>query len=237
MSRAAIVATLALLTAGTVEAQVGYPPQRSPFRDLERTQEVSFFTGWYQARTDAARVAPRSGPMVGVHYQWRASGPANLTVDVARVESERDVLDPEANRTCAGNPPNCKLIGRFRWPLYFLDAGLAMSLTGARSFFHLVPDVKAGLGFVSDFHTKADVGDFAFGTRFAFNWGLGIRWVPGGAYQLRADFSNHLYSIQYPERYYQGADDGSTILGPRQPRTSWLNNPAFTIGFSYLFSR
>lgn len=234
--RAQLCIVAALCMTAELPAQVGYPPQKSPFRDLERTQELSFFTGWYRAKPDPAQVAPRSGPMIGAHYQWRASGPANLTASLSRVESERNVLDPDATATCT-TKPNCKLVGRFRWPLYFADVGLALSLTGARSFWHMVPDLKAGIGLASDFHTKSDVGDFGFGTRFAFNWGAGIRWVPGGAYQLRVDFTNHLYSLKYPESYYQSADDNTTILTATQSKSVWLNNPGITIGVSYLFSR
>jgi hypothetical protein len=235
---AILAAAMTLAAFGQLEAQVGYPPHASPFQDLERTQEVSFFSGWYRAKLDPARVAPRSGPMVGVHYQWRASGPANLSVDLSRVESERRVLDPEQPATCATDPDvDCKLIGVFRWPLYFANLGLALDLTGARSFYRIVPELKLGVGVVSDFHTKADVGEFGFGTRFALNWGAGIRWVPGGPFQLRVDFTNYLYSLRYPETYYRPASDNTQIVAPRQSQSVWLNNPGLTIGLSYLFSR
>jgi hypothetical protein len=225
-----------LCTASALQAQVGYDPRHSPYRDLRETQELTFFTGYYRAKRDRADVAPRSGPIMGAHYQWRAGGPAHLTFTVSRVSSERRVLDPE--QTCTTPPTaDCKLIGVYRWPLYFADAGLALSLTGARSFFHLVPELKTGLGLASDFHTKPDVGDFAFGTRFAFTWGLGMRWVPSDRYQLRADFINHMYSVHYPVAYYQAADDGSVVLTETRSRSSWLNNPGLTLGVSYLFSR
>jgi hypothetical protein len=232
-----LILLCAFVSAAELRAQVGYPPQRSPFRDLELSQELTAFTGWYHAKPDPLQVAPRSGPLAGLFYQWRASGPANLTASISRVGSERNILDPEADATCT-NKPNCKLVGSFRWPLYFFDVGLAMSLTGARSFFRVVPDLKLGLGLISDFHTKSDVGDFSVGTRFAFNWGAGFRWVPGGSYQVRVDLTNHLYSLRYPEAYIVPAPDGSIILDPdRTNRTVWLNNPAISIGFSYLFSR
>ncbi len=225
-----------LCIATRAEAQVGYEPQRSPFHDLRETQELTLFSGYYRAKKDPARIVPRSGPMAGVLYQWRAGGPANLNVAMGRVSSERGVLDPELPKTCAA-VTDCKLNGIYRWPLYFVDAGFAMALTGARSFYRLVPEVKLGMGIVSDFHTQPDLGDFAFGTRFAFNWGAGIRWVPGGRYQLRADVTNHLYSVRYPATYYLAAPDGSTIFTTQQSRSAWLNNPGFTIGVSYLFSR
>jgi hypothetical protein len=226
--------------AANLRAQVGYDPQHSPYRDLRETQEVTFFSGYFRAKKDPVQVAPRSGPLVGTHYQWRAGGPANLTFSFGRVASERRVLDPE--KTCGTPPPaDCKLIGVFRWPVYLVDGGLSLSLTGARSFFHLVPEIKSGMGIATDFHTKADVGDFAFGTRFAFIWGAGMRWVPGGRnrYQLRADFLNHLYSVRYPISYYTKDDLGNTILAQSdsRSRSHWLNNPSLTFGVSYLFSR
>lgn len=232
----ALVATT-LVVAAEAGAQVGYPPRQSPFRDLRATQEVTLYGGWFLAKKDPGGVAPQSGPLVGAHYEWRAGGPAHLTFDVSRVESERQVLDPERPQTCAAASRDCKYIGTWRWPLYFADAGMALALTGGRSFFGFVPQLRAGLGFVSDFHTQPDVGEFAFGTRFALSWGAGIRWVPGNRFQVRADFMNRLYSVRYPDTYYLNAEDGTAIFDGDQSRSAWLNNPALTIGVSYLFAR
>ena len=240
MKSALIAAALAAVAASSLSAQVGYDPQKSPFRDLDRRMELTVFTGTYRAKRDPARVAPESGPMMGFHYQWRASGPASLTATLSRVESDRRVLDPERDGTCGtSTEPNvdCKLVRVYRWPLYFADAGVAVDLTGARSFYHLVPDLKAGVGLASDFHTQPDVGEFAFGTRFAIKWGGGIRWVPSELFQVRADVTNYLYSIRYPESYYRPSDDDTQILAPTQKRSVWLNNAGLTIGLSYLFSR
>jgi hypothetical protein len=234
--RTIVLSILALTSAREMRAQVGYDPTRSPYRDLRETMEVTLYSGWFSARRDPAAVAPQSGPIVGVHYQWRASGPVNLTGDIARVESERRVLDPEKVSTCAAGK-DCKLIGTFRWPLYSADAGLSMDLTGARSFYRLIPTARLGMGLLSDFHSASDVGQFTFGTRFAFSWGLGLRWLPGERYQVRADLLNRFYSVNYPETYYAPADDASVIFTNRQSKSAWLNNPSFTIGLSYLFSR
>jgi len=238
MKHGVVVTVLVAGLATTGSAQVGYDPMKSPFRDLRETQELTMFSGYYRAKKDPARIVPQSGPMAGVHYQWRMSGPANLTGSIARVSSERNVIDPELP-TCSSATTACKFVGTFRWPLYLFDLGMAMSLTGSRSFYNFVPDLKAGVGLASDFHSKPDVGDFAFGTRFALTWGAGVRWVPGngGRYQVRADLTNHLYSVRYPDTYYRPVDDASTVFTTRQSKTAWLNNPGFTIGLSYLFSR
>ena len=245
ITRSAVIVALMTLSADAF-AQVGYPPTQSPYRDLRETMEFTFYSGYYRAKKDPARVAPVSGPMIGAHYQWRAGGPAHLTVDIARVSSERKVLDPEKNSPtgpgdgpapCSVKDDFCKSAGVYRWPLYMLDGGVAMALTGERSFLRLVPEVKAGIGIVSDFHSEVDVGQFGFGTRFALTWVAGLRVLPGGRYSFRADISNRLYSVKYPISYYVPADDGTLIFTAQQNRSAWLNNPAFTIGVSYLFSR
>ena len=228
---------LACATARVAVAQVGYDPAHSPFRDIDQTQELSLYTGYYHAKADVARVAPRSGPMVGAHYQWRVNGPASFTFDFARVASQRLVLDPEQPTTCPPDPGNCRSLGLYRWPLYFFDGTLAMSLTGARTYRNFSPEMRAGFGIASDFHDKPDVGDFGFGTRFAFLWGAGLRWIPGGRYAIRADLMNHLYTVRYPTTYYQPSADTTQILTTRQRRSVWLNNPGITIGVSYLFSK
>lgn len=239
------------MVGSSARAQVGYEPSKSPYRDLERSHELSIVTGQFRAALDPARVAPRTGPVLGVKYQWLVGGPASLTAEIARVGSERRVLDPLLPAKCTGvAPADCKLISTYRWPLYFADLGMAMNLTGARSFYTLVPEVRAGLGFLTDFHTRADVGDFAIGTRFVFSYGAAVRWVPGGRYQLRLDFGDRLYSVKYPESYYVAAPDSSVIREPRCPadatsrldprcrlakRSAWLHNGMLTIGLSYLF--
>jgi len=253
MSPRRLAVLLTLVAASSTQAQVGYDPSKSPYRDLEKSQEISVITGTMRASLDPARVAPHSGPVLGIKYQWLMGGPANLTAEVVRVGSERRVLDPLLPATCTGVPPtDCKLIDTYRWPLYFADMGVAVNLTGARTFHSLVPEVRMGLGFLTDFHSSADVGDFAVGTRFVLSYGTGIRYVPsaGSRYQIRFDLGDKLYSVKYPESYFTRAPDKSFIRNPICPdgitdltspfcrpakRSAWLHNGMFTIGLSYLF--
>ena len=229
--RIAAVAALSFVVAAGAGAQVGYPPARSPYLDLLYTQEITAFGGYYVGRGDVAGVAPGSGAIAGVHYEWRAGGPAHLIGEIARIGSNRMVKDPS-------KPPATRNLGEQSWPLYSADVGLGMSLTGSRSWHRIVPELRAGVGVVTDLKGKADVGQFKHGTRFALTWGGGVRFVPGGNFQLRADVTNRLYSIAYPETYYvQTSTNVSPILPTGQSKSVWRNNPAFTIGFSYLYSR
>lgn len=225
----------ALAAASSAGAQVGYEPARSPFVDLEHKQELSLVAGQYLAKRDPAGVAPTDGPMLGLLYAWRAGGPAVLTAELGYVAAERHVLDPL-------QPVATRDLGARSWPLYTADLGLAVSLTGSKSYHRLVPTIKAGLGLVSDLKSEPDIGDYKFGTRFAFNWGGGVRWVPGGRWGFRADVNNHLHTIAYPEKYFTpqtptGGNPVPAILGTGVSKSRWTNNTALTIGLSYLFSR
>ncbi len=231
VGHAALVAAL-LLGASVAQAQqeVGYTPAQSPYRDLDYHQDVSAMFGWYHAKRDPVGVGPQSGLLTGVLYEWRAGGPAYLTGEFDRIASQRLVLNPT-------KPAATRTVGTRSDALYDVDLSLAIALPGFRTWHRLQPMVKGGVGLVSDFK-GADVGGYTFGTRFAFSWGGGVRWVPGGRWAMRADVNNRLYTISYPEAYYQPpAGGGTPLLTPAQSRSLWTNNTALTIGISYQYSR
>ena len=220
----------ATLLVSTAHAQVGYEPEASPFRDLEYRQELTGFAGWFNAGKDIAGVAPQSGPIVGARYEVRVGGPAQFTARVARVASERRVLDP-------AKPAAERDLGTESWPLYLGDVSLSINLTGQKSWRRLVPVINGGAGIVSDFEGDADVGGFQFGTQFAFSFGAGVRFVPGGRFQARVDLSDHLYQVEYPESYRVPASDDTSVLRNTQALRNWKHNVALTVGASYLFFR
>jgi len=223
-------ALLALpLFAATASAQVGYTPEKSPFRDLEFRQELTAVAGYFAASKDPARVAPQSGPLIGAHYEVHVGGPAYFEAEAARVFSQRNVVDP--TKAPAQRSLGTKTVG-----LYLADVGLVLNLTGQKSLHQLVPVLKAGIGVASDL-TGADVGGFQFGTTFAFVFGAGVKWVPGGNFQLRADVTDHLYQVQYPASYYTVPTSGDPFLPSGQARSMYKHNAALTVGASYLFFR
>jgi hypothetical protein len=226
----AIVLAVVVCARGAA-AQVGHTPEESPYADLTYRHEITTFTGYLNTRRDPAGVAPRSAPLAGVRYALYLVGPAYFTARLAYARSERTVLDPfepVATRV---------VLPAARVPLLIADAGFALSLTGFKSWNRLVPELNGGLGFVSDFRTESDVGGFSFGTRLALTLGAGVRYVPGGRFQLRADVTDNLYRISYPNSYYRTASDGTMILAARQAKALWTHNPAITLGVSYLFRR
>jgi hypothetical protein len=78
---------------------------------------------------------------------------------------------------------------------------------------------------------------YTFGTPFAFSFGGGLRFVPGGSFQLRADWNDYLYQVKYPTAYFVAPVNGTALAGTGQARSFWKNNPSITLGASYLFFR
>ena len=222
-------AGLALCAAGTGAQEVGYPPDRSPFRDLEYHQELTAYTGYFAAGRDPVGVAPQSGPMLGARYEVRVGGPAQFAARAGMVWSQRKVLDPT-------KPAASRAVGTLEQALYLADVGLTINLTGQKSFHRVVPVLNGGIGLVSDFRGR-DAGGYQFGTGFAFSYGGGVRVVGRGPFQLRADITDYLYQIQYPDSYTTSLNSQSPVIGPGQSKGVWKHNAALTIGASILMFR
>jgi hypothetical protein len=215
--------------ATSARAQVGHLPENSPYRDLEASQEVTFFGGRYTAGKDPIGVGPRGGPMYGVRYEIHVGGPAFLMARFAHVNSERFPIDPTKSGAAAQ-------LGRTNVSLNLFDVNLALNLTGQKSFHNIIPVINLGAGIASCGCTVAN-DPYTFGTPFAFSFGGGLRYVPGGRFQLRADWGDYLYQLKYPAAYYLTPTTGTAAVGGGQARSFWKNNRALTLGASLLFFR
>lgn len=225
-----ILGAVALLfVASAASAQVGHSPENSPFRDLEGGQELTFFGGRFNAGADPSGVAPKPGSILGALYQIHVGGPANLMVRYGRVSTNRSALDPtlgKANRS----------LGVHSAVVSLYDIGVAVNLTGMKSYRRLVPVLSVGAGVASCTCTVAK-DPFSFGTPLAISLGAGLRYVPGGHFQIRVDLNDYLYQLKTPAAYYINSADNTPVAAQGTARSSWKNNPTLTIGVSRLFFR
>jgi hypothetical protein len=121
--------------------------------------------------------------------------------------------------------------------VYLADVGLALNLTGFKSYKRLVPVLSAGLGVASDLRSGADTAGFEFGTPFALSFGAGVKWLPGGRTQVRLDITDHTYEIEYPDTFYRAYDGQAPVLRTTVPKNHWTHNIGISLGVSYLFFR
>jgi hypothetical protein len=84
---------------------------------------------------------------------------------------------------------------------------------------------------------KDDSSGYAFGTPFAFHFGGGLKFVPGGRFQIRADITERLFKQTYPDSYFRLATDNTAVLTDPTPRKFYTHHTQLTLGVSYLFAR
>jgi len=221
-------AALALFVAFPLRAQVGHDPESSPYRDLEYRQEFTAYGGYARAKVDAAGVTPQSAAITGLRYELFLGGPVSLTSDLSSMFSDRTVLDPT-------KPRAQRVVGTETATVYGLDLGMALGLTGRKSWHSLVPQVRAGVGVVTS-KAADDTTGYKFGTPFAITFGAGLKFVTGGRLQLRADVGERLFKQKNSDAYYRTASDNTAVLTDT-PRSYWTNHGLLTLGVSFLFDR
>ena len=215
--------------ATTAGAQVGHLPKDSPYRDLETRHEFTFFGGRYDAGRDPIGIGPRDGPLFGVRYQIHVGGPAFLMARWSHVNSERAAIDPTKLEPA-------RQLGMKKVSLNIYDVALSLNLTGQKSFHHIVPVINLGAG-IGSCGCTVENDPYSFGTPFAFTFGGGLKFVPGGRFQLMVDWSNYLYQLKYPTAYYVPPTGGTPAVPGNQARSFWKNNRGLSVGASLLFFR
>lgn len=221
------VALLFLATAAS--AQVGHAPDKSPFRDIAGGQELTLFAGHYNASADPVGVMPKPGQSLGLLYQIHVGGPMELMARYARVSTTREAVDPTLGKTN-------RSLGSHNVQISLYDLDIGLNLTGLKSFHHIVPVISAGGG-IASCTCRVDLDPFDFGTPFAFSLGAGLRYVPGGHFQVRVDLNNYMYQLHYPGPYYVNSADNTPVATQGTPHSFWKSNPNLTIGVSRLFFR
>jgi hypothetical protein len=221
---------ITIATTAGAQVNVGYPPEASPYRDLEYHSELTAFGGYFNPAKDPAGVAPKRGPMGGIRYEVNVGGPIQLVARFAKAASERNVIDPT-------KPVASRALGSVSWPVYLADVGFSLNLTGQRSWHGIVPVTYLGAGVATDAGKKVEADPYRLGTTFAISYSAGLRFVPGGRFQIRADAGTYMYQIKYPAGYYIKASDDTQVLPDSQTKNFWKRNGAYTLGVSYLLFR
>jgi hypothetical protein len=227
--KALLFCAAALLGAIPASAQVGHDPAKSPYVDLEYSQEFTLLGGYLRTRHDPAGILPTSRSMFGARYEITLTGPFALSADVITGSGDRHVVDPT-------KPASTRNVGTQSNSVFAADFAAAMNLTGTRSWHALVPQVRAGVGLVRS-AAKDDSSGYSFGTPFAFTYGGGVKYVPGGRFQLRADITDRVFKQSYSDAYYRIATDNTAVLPTTTARSFYTHHTALTIGVSYLFAR
>lgn len=225
------LAVAAIIVVAPLQAQVGHDPSRSPFHDLTTTQGFSLVVGRFAGNRTVAGVGARPGVFVGLRFDTRLSGPAGFWASVARISSSRLVVSPDTVIT---------VTGPVDMPLIAADLGIALNLTGAKSWHHLAPFVGLGIGVLSPTKSVTDQGGYAAATNFSFVPTIGTRLFVGRKLAVRLDARDYYFRYEWPLSYYGGTDANNVVYPPvldeSTPARQWTHNLALSVGLTYTFT-
>lgn len=235
-SRTALLLALALAAGARAAAAQTIP---SPYRYLEQTQSVGVFGGYLFMDPDVSLtdstslpMGPQSGPVFGVRYQVRASGPLSVEASLAVSPTDRRLFTVTVRPDSTFGEP-VDLETTVPATVVMADVGLRFHLTGPRTWNGLAPFVVGMGGLVGDARgtfeeEEEDVREearFRFGPSFAVGAGLGTDWFPTSNASIRIEAGGRLWRMSTPTGFLGG--------NPNAERKEW--NPAVSISVGGAF--
>jgi hypothetical protein len=235
--RARLLALLAVLAGGvtTAAAQVGHPPDRSPYHDISKGHTVTPLVAAFGGSGGKFGIAPHDGTVFGLRYEIRNSQPIALGLQVGRGDLDRLIVDPfvaVANRVS----------GPVKQTVTFAEVDLQLNVTGGKSWHRLAPFVNAGLGLVFPTSTPADTSGFELGRRVYLAPGAGFRLFLTDRLHLRGEARVAFWKLKYPASFTrEPPDDPGTPDDPHAVITDgnvseWSTNSWLQAGLGYSFS-
>ena len=212
-------------------AQVGHEPGSSPFRDVTTRQELTLFGGRFGGNPGEAGVGARSGPITGLRFATRLSGPLELTVTFASINSSRYVIDPDS-------PVTVRTTGPVNYDLVTADLGMLFNLTGRKTWRGFAPYLGMAIGLEIPANGTTDPGGYEAKQNFTFVPTFGTRVTLSRSLALQLEIRDYFIRYEYPLRYFEPTDTTvPPVLDPtRYDEKDLTSNWTISLGLSYRFT-
>jgi hypothetical protein len=213
-----------LCAAGTADAQVGYPPADSPFRDIDKKWSLTALYGQSYGDGGKLGVGPHDGTTYGGRLELVLGAPLAVALTGSWGQFIRDILVPVDSVT----PPDHRQIDQ---DLLMIEAAIQLNLTGRKTWHRLAPFLALSAGWVQGSETanalKADVSGYQFGSQFYWSPSAGTRLFLTRQLFLRADARYVSWKLSYP---HSNAD-----LIPDNKFEEWDGNFEWRAGLGFAF--
>jgi hypothetical protein len=201
----------------------------SPYRFIEHTQSLGVYGGYLSTSRGKLDLGPHSGPLLGLQYLGRISGPMSGEVDVSYLHSRRTIY---VQSTTA--PGTLAALGEVDAPIVMAEAGVHFQFTGARTWKSLAPFLAATAGVATDLSGTPELEkDAAFPTSQSVSFGpslavggqAGTDWFLTERLSVRAAGRAYLWRFTTP----------ATLAGTTADQKDWLRNLGGTLGVAVHF--
>ncbi len=213
--------TLALVCPGLLLAQVGHPPESSPYHDLAKGNSFTVTGGKFLGDGGRVGVGPNSGYTFGIRYDFRASRALALGLGVERGNLQRLIVDPT-------QPVAQRVSGPVDQKVTFAETFITLNLTGGKTWHGFAPftGVVGGVAFAES--TPADTSGYNFGKKFFFGPAAGFRMFVGNRLHLRAEVRGNFWKLSYPSSFQAGVTPVTANV------SEWNLSPWFVVGLGLI---
>ena len=228
----AILGAMALLTTSPPDrltAQVGYPPDHSPYQDLKRGHMLFLDAGYLTGGRGVVGVGPSNGRIAGARFAVPfGKSPMAFFLGAAVGRMSRFVADPKKDSTA-------HISGPVNIDAAILEGGFLLMLTGDKAWHGFAPYVGASGGGMLATQPAADSSGYRFRAKGIFGPELGLRWYVRRRVAVRADARLVFWQLTYPLAYKQPSPDGSRVLALGAADKEWTRHPWISIGLGWTF--
>jgi len=209
-------------------AQVGYAPDSSPYHDIGRGVNMIVTGGYLGGSRGEVPVGPSDGPYAGLRFERPLSRVMAITIETGYAQTTRYIADPAKDSAS-------RYTGPVDEPLFMLDVGLMLRLTGAKAWHRFAPYVGFTGGVAIATSPPPDPSGYEFKARGMFGPNLGLRWYLTSGLSLRIDTRLRFWQLKYPLEYQQLSPDGTRVMPLGADLSDWTTHPSATIGLGWTF--
>ncbi len=227
-----LLLVVAFGVASEARAQVGHPPESSPYTDVRATKIISLGVGYLGGSAGSAGVGPTDGPLAVGRFNMMISGPLELDGSLGVANLERGIIDPTT-------APTDSIVDVAKQTVTLLDAGIMLLLTGRKAWHRTIPYLGASFGVAFGGSVPEDtLSGFRFKTQFQLAPVVGVRWYPSDRLMFRLEFRDIVWRLTYPPSFFTIPEDdilAPPVLNPNVYNdTEWTHHPTllFTIGYA-----
>ena len=217
-------------------AQVGHPPQSSPYRDIRKGHTFTATGGYFSGDGGSFGIGPHSGAIIGVRYDIRTGSAIQVGLGLAHASLDRFIVNPFvllANRRS----------GPVSQSVTFAELNLQLNVTGGKSWHRIAPFLGIGGGLAGASSTPADTSRYRFGRKFYLAPNLGFRFFLGDRLHLRAEARATFWKLKYPTTFQQEPveepgtqQNPNAVIPPGGKLDEWTTSSWLHAGLGYSFS-
>ncbi len=229
---AAVWAVLLLAGGSTAVAQVGHPPDRSPYRDLPYGRTFEFQGGYFGGAGGNFGMGPHDGTTYGVRADFRISNPLQLGFSVTYDNLNREVVIPY-------DSIQKRFKGSYPTSVVMIEGVLQFNLTGRKTWHNLAPYITGSFGIAFGGDVAVDSSAYNFGTKAVLAPGMGVRWFLTRKLFIRLETKWNFWKLSYPVGFAfdppgsPGTPPGANALIRDGHFTDWTGSFRGIVGLGY----